>query len=141
MSHLQCHRNREGMTPHFVGKCHIRIFATLKKVFNNVPLPPPPPPPPTSIQFPSYGSDLQRETFSQRLVAQIEKQGNQNVLTVRGHMLHLTKGVRNTKNRHSGNMWSITNKHMHQLSAKTLSRSPKPQVRHFLSLPSSSLNL
>ena len=29
--------------------------------------------------------------------AQIEKQGNQNALTVKGHMLHLTKGVWNTK--------------------------------------------
>ena len=28
----------------------------------------------------------------------------------KGHMLHLTKGVRNTKNRHSGNMWSMTKK-------------------------------
>ena len=37
--------------------------------------------------------------------AQTEKQGNQNVLTLRNHMLHLTKGVRNTKNRHSGKMW------------------------------------
>ena len=53
--------------------------------------------------------------------AQIEKQRNQNVLTVRDHMLHLTKGVRNTKNRHSGKMWSITKKkHMpkHSPAAK-----------------------
>ena len=27
----------------------------------------------------------------------IEKPGNQNVLTARGHMLHLTKGVQNTE--------------------------------------------
>ena len=64
-------------------------------------------------------------------MAQTEKQGNQNVLTVRGHILHLTKGVQNTKNRHSGNMWSITKKHMPQLSARTFFRSPKPQMRHF----------
>ena len=41
----------------------------------------------------------------------------------------------------SGNMWSITKKHMPQLSAKTLSPSPKPQMRHLLSQPNSSLNL
>ena len=51
--------------------------------------------------------------------ARIEKQGNQNMPTVSGHMLHLTKNVRNTKNRLSGNMWSITKKHMPQLSANS----------------------
>ena len=64
----------------------------------------------------------------------------QNVLIVTGHMLHLTKGVRNTKSRHSGNMWLTTKKFIPQLSAKTLPSSPKPQMRHFLSLPNSSLN-
>ena len=57
--------------------------------------------------------------------AQTEKQENQNVPTVRGHMLHLTKGVRNAKNRHSGNMWSITKKHIPPLSAKTSYPQPK----------------
>ena len=72
--------------------------------------------------------------------AQIEKKGNQNAPTVRSHMLHLIKGVQNTKHRHSGNMWSITKKHIPQLSAKTLSHSPRPQMRHLLSRPNSSLN-
>ena len=72
--------------------------------------------------------------------AQIEKQINQSVPTVRGHMLHLTKSVPNTKNRHSGNMWSITKKHMPQLLVKTLSHSLKLQIRHLLSQPNSSLN-
>ena len=72
--------------------------------------------------------------------AQIEKKGNQNVPVVRGHMLYHTKGVWNTqkKNRHSGNMWSITKKHMLQLSTKTLSHSLK-KMRHLLSRPNSSL--
>ena len=33
----------------------------------------------------------------------------------KGHMLHHTKGVQNTKNRHLGNMWLTTKKHMPQL--------------------------
>ena len=37
--------------------------------------------------------------------AQKKKQNSPNVQTVLGHMLHLTKGVPNTKSRHSGNMW------------------------------------
>ena len=72
--------------------------------------------------------------------ARIEKQENPNVLTVRGHMLHLTKGVRNIKNRHSCNTWSITKKRMPQQSGKTLSRSLKPQMRHLVSQPSNLLN-
>ena len=58
--------------------------------------------------------------------ARIEKQENPNVLIVRDHMLHLTKGVQKTKKKqkktgmYSGNMWSITKSHMPQLSAKTL---------------------
>ena len=60
--------------------------------------------------------------------ARIENQGNQNVPTAMGHMLHLYKGCpeykkTTTKNRHSGNMLPITKKHMPQLSAKTLSHS------------------
>ena len=34
-----------------------------------------------------------------------KKQNSPNVPTVRGHMLHLTRGVSNIKIRHSGNMW------------------------------------
>ena len=69
--------------------------------------------------------------ISQNLVCQAtgivyEVQEKPNVLIERGHMLHLTKGVRNTKNRHLGNMWSITKKHMPPLSAKTLFCSLKP---------------
>ena len=37
-----------------------------------------------------------------------KKQNNPNVPTVLGHMLHLTKGVPNTKSRLSGNMWLTT---------------------------------
>ena len=51
---------------------------------------------------------------------QIEKQGNHNVPTVRGYMLHLTKGVRNAKSRHSGNMWLITKKHASIVNLNTL---------------------
>ena len=36
--------------------------------------------------------------------AQIEKPGTQNVLIVRGHILHLIKGAQNIKCRHSDNM-------------------------------------
>ena len=71
--------------------------------------------------------------------AQIEKQGNQNVPIVKGYMMPFAKGVRNTK-KQAFNMWSITKKHMPQLSAKTLSRSPIPQMRHSVSRPNSSLN-
>ena len=46
--------------------------------------------------------------------ARMEKPGNQNVLTVRGHMLHPTKGVQNTKSRHSDNIWLASKKHMPQ---------------------------
>ena len=38
-------------------------------------------------------------------VTQKKKQNSPNVQTVLGHMLHLTKGVLNTKSRLSGNMW------------------------------------
>ena len=37
-----------------------------------------------------------------------KKQNSPNVQTVLGHMFHLTKGVPNTKNRLSGNMWLTT---------------------------------
>ena len=60
--------------------------------------------------------------------AQIKKQENLNVLTVRGHMLHLTMGVRNTKgkrNRHSGNMRSTSKKHM----PKTVNQNTLPQPK------------
>ena len=40
--------------------------------------------------------------------AQKKKQNSPNVQTVLGHMLHLTKGVLNTKSRLSGNMWLTT---------------------------------
>ena len=40
--------------------------------------------------------------------AQKKKQNSPNVQTVLGHMLHLTKGVPNTKSRLSGNMWLTT---------------------------------
>ena len=46
--------------------------------------------------------------------AQIKKLKNQCVPTVRGHRLHLTKGIMCTKSRHSGNMWSTTKNHMPQ---------------------------
>ena len=46
--------------------------------------------------------------------AQIKRLENQSVPTVRGHMLHHTKGVRNTKSRHLGNMWLTTKNHMLQ---------------------------
>ena len=36
--------------------------------------------------------------------ARKEKQENLSAKTVRDHMLHHTNGVRNTRNRHSGNM-------------------------------------
>ena len=55
--------------------------------------------------------------------SQVEKQGNQNAI----------------KDWHSGNMWSKTKKLMRQLSTNTLSRSPKPQLRHFLSRPNEQL--
>ena len=41
-----------------------------------------------------------------------KKQNSPSVQTVRGHMLHLTRGVLNIKSRHSGNMWSTTKKPM-----------------------------
>ena len=44
--------------------------------------------------------------------AQKKKQNSPNVQTVRGHMLHLTRGVPNIKSRHSGNMWLTTKKPM-----------------------------
>ena len=40
------------------------------------------------------------------------KQNSPSVQTVRGHMLHLTRGVLNIKSRHSGNMWLTTKKPM-----------------------------
>ena len=40
--------------------------------------------------------------------AQKKKQNSPNVQTVLDHMLHLTKGVPNTKSRLSGNMWLTT---------------------------------
>ena len=53
--------------------------------------------------------------------ARIKKQENLSVPTARDHMLHHTKGVRNTKNGHLDNMWSTTKKRMPQQFAKTLS--------------------
>ena len=47
--------------------------------------------------------------------ARIEKQKDQSVPVVRGHMLRHTKGVRNTKNRHLDNIWLTTKKHIPQL--------------------------
>ena len=43
-----------------------------------------------------------------------KKQNSPNVQTVLGHMLHLTKGVLNTKSRYSGNMWWTTKNPMPQ---------------------------
>ena len=40
--------------------------------------------------------------------ARTEKQENQSVPIVRGHILRHTKGVQNTKNRHSGNTFLTT---------------------------------
>ena len=44
--------------------------------------------------------------------AQKKKQNSPSVQTVRGHMLHLTRGVLNIKSRHSGNLWLTTKKPM-----------------------------
>ena len=65
--------------------------------------------------------------------ARIDKQENLSMPIVRGHMLHHTKGVWNTKNGHSGNMWLTTKKHIPQLLVKTLSHGPKRPVRYSLS--------
>ena len=51
--------------------------------------------------------------------ARIKKPNKQSVLIVKGHMLHPTKGVRLTKNRHLGNMWWTTKNHMRPFYAKT----------------------
>ena len=47
--------------------------------------------------------------------AGIEKQENQSVPIVRGHMLRHTKGVRNTKKRPLGNIWLTTKNLIPQL--------------------------
>ena len=53
-------------------------------------------------------------------------------LICKGHMLHPTKGVRLTKNRHSGNMWWTTKNHMPPFYAKTWPlHSPKIRPSHF----------
>ena len=72
--------------------------------------------------------------------AQIKKQENLSVPTVMDHMLHHTKGVQNTKNRHLGNMWSTTIKRMPIQFAKTLPHSLKLQMRHLVSQLSNSQN-
>ena len=71
---------------------------------------------------------------------QKKKQNSPNVQTVRGHMLHLTRGVPNIKSRHSGNMWwLITKKPMPPQEAKNLNHSPKLKLSNLL--PNSSPNL
>ena len=62
----------------------------------------------------------------------IKKPNKQNVPTVKGHMLHPTKGVRLTKNRHLGNMWWITKNPVPQFYAKTWPfHNPKIRPSHF----------
>ena len=64
--------------------------------------------------------------------ARIKKLNRQNVPTVKGHILHPTKGVRLTKNRHSGNMWWTTKNPMPQFYAKTWPlHNPKIRPSHF----------
>ena len=48
------------------------------------------------------------ENHSQKGYPKKKKQNSPNVQTVLGHMLHLTKGVPNTKSRLSSNMWLTT---------------------------------
>ena len=57
--------------------------------------------------------------------AQKKKQNSPNVQTVLGHMLHLTKGVPNTKSRLSGNMW-LTNQKSY---AAVVSQNSLPQPK------------
>ena len=64
--------------------------------------------------------------------ARIKKPNKQSVLIVKGHMLHPTKGVRLTKNRHLGNMWWTTKNHMPPFYAKTWPlHNPKIRPSHF----------
>ena len=57
--------------------------------------------------------------------AQKKKQNSPNVQTVLGHILHLTKGVPNTKSRLSGNMWLTTKK----FYAAVVSQNSLPQPK------------
>ena len=55
----------------------------------------------------------------------LEKEARKPVRTARDHVLYHTKRVRNTKNRHLGNMWSITKK----TYASTVCRNTLPQPK------------
>ena len=48
-----------------------------------------------------------------------ERKSGQNVPTVKGHMLLLTKGVQRTRNKHLDNMWWTIKSHMLPFYAKT----------------------
>ena len=64
--------------------------------------------------------------------ARIKQPNKQSVLIVKGHMLHPTKGVRLTKNRHLGNMWWTTKNHMPPFYANTWPlHNPKTRPSHF----------
>ena len=61
--------------------------------------------------------------------AQIKRKNSQNVPTVKDHMLHPTKSIQHTKNRHLGNMWWTAKNHMPQFYAKP--QNPRIRLSHF----------
>ena len=61
-----------------------------------------------------------------------KENSSQNVSIAKGYILHPTKGVQRTKNRHLDNMWWTVKKHLPQFYAKTwLPHNPKIRHSHF----------
>ena len=68
--------------------------------------------------------------------AQIKNLKNQSVPIVRSHMLRHTKGVQNTKSRHSSYTWLTTKKHAATVSQNTL---PQPKTNKTLTFTAEQL--
>ena len=85
------------------------------------------------------GSKLNVSSVGRAIIikdVQIKRRNSQNAPVVKGHMLHLTKGVQHTKNRHLDNMWLTAKNHMPQFYAKTW-LPHNPRIRHSYFRPNS----